>query len=149
MLQQINSNNNSNNNSTNNSNIKDTNLLTDKINKMITHLNNLNEDEDINTSNRENNMKSLEYLDETLTKMPQSGGEIITKPIETSKLAYYIDVYLELHPGTTISPEELKKSKCSHQFNLIKQTGSTLVGKKYIQSPDYSLLTPATTLYTI
>ena len=136
LLQQI--------NSTNNSNIKDTTLITDKINKMINHLNNLNDEEDINTSNRENNMKTVEYLNETLTKMSQRGGEIITKPRETSKLAYYIDVYLELHPGTTISPEQLKKSKCSHQLNIIKQTCSTMLGKKYTQSQDYSLLPTAT-----
>jgi hypothetical protein len=57
-------------------------------------------------------------------------------------LSYYITIELQLHPGTSISPEERKGLKCNHKWNAIKQSYAQLVGKQYNITPDYSLLAP-------
>lgn len=45
--------------------------------------------------------------------------------------AYYITIDMELHPGTTISPEEIKQVKCKHRWNSIKKAYSEFMGKPY------------------
>ena len=62
--------------------------------------------------------------------------------VENSQLSYYITIELQLHPGTSISPQERKGLKCNHKWNAIKQSYAQLVGKQYNITPDYSLLAP-------
>ena len=45
---------------------------------------------------------------------------------------------MELHPGTTITPEEEKSLKCKQKWNAIRKAYSTFLGKPYIIPPVYS-----------
>ena len=64
------------------------------------------------------------------------------KTPDTSQLAYYITIDLQLHPGTSITPEAKKMLNCNHKWNAIKKSYSQFVGKPYNITPDYSLLLP-------
>jgi hypothetical protein len=44
---------------------------------------------------------------------------------------------MELHPGTQISPEELKKSKCNSKYNSIRKSFADFTGTPYIIPPVY------------
>jgi hypothetical protein len=61
---------------------------------------------------------------------------------DTSQLAYYITIDLQLQPGTSISPEEKKNLNCNHKWNAVRKSYSQLLGKQYNPKPDYSLLAP-------
>jgi hypothetical protein len=75
---------------------------------------------------------------------PQYISNFVKTPqyVENSQLSYYITIELQLHPGTSISPQERKGLKCNHKWNAIKQSYAQLVGKQYNITPDYSLLAP-------
>jgi hypothetical protein len=77
---------------------------------------------------------------------PQYVKNIIrnTDNIDNNKLSYYINIELQLHPGTSISPEERKGLKCNHKWNMVKKSYSELIGKPYVIQPDYTLLSPST-----
>jgi len=75
---------------------------------------------------------------------PQYVNNFVRTPqyVENSQLSYYITIELQLHPGTSISPEARKGLKCNHKWNAIKQSYSQFVGKQYNIKPDYSLIAP-------
>ena len=54
-----------------------------------------------------------------------------------TNLSYIIDVYMELHPGTTMSEEERKGLKCNSKWNAIRKSYADFVGKPYIIPPLY------------
>jgi hypothetical protein len=54
-----------------------------------------------------------------------------------TNLSYIIDVYMELHPGTTMSEEERKGLKCNTKWNAIRKAYSDFVGKPYVIPPLY------------
>jgi hypothetical protein len=54
-----------------------------------------------------------------------------------SKLAYFITIDMELHPGTSISEKELYGYKCNSKYNSIRKSYSELTGKPYIIPPVY------------
>ena len=56
---------------------------------------------------------------------------------EINQLAYYITIELELHPGTTISPEEMKNYKCRQKWNSIRKAYADFIGKPYNIQPIY------------
>ena len=60
------------------------------------------------------------------------------KEKDTSKLAYYITIDLELFPGKSIPPEELKNLKCNNKWNAVRKAYSEFVGKPYKISPVYN-----------
>jgi hypothetical protein len=62
--------------------------------------------------------------------------------VENSQLSYYITIELQLHPGTTLSPEDRKGLKCNHNWNNVKKSYAQFLGKQYNITPDYSLLAP-------
>ena len=72
---------------------------------------------------------------------PQYTKNAIKVP-DTSQLAYYITIDLQLQPGTSISPEEKKNLNCNHKWNTVRKSYSQLFGKQYNPKPDYSLLAP-------
>ena len=76
---------------------------------------------------------------------PQYISNFVKTPqyVENSQLSYYITIELQLHPGTSISPEARKGLKCNHKWNAIKQSYSQFVGKQYNIKPDYSLIAQA------
>jgi hypothetical protein len=90
----------------------------------------------INKFNKSNKEKRIDYLE---------GGnspyayKLMKKEEdkELNQLAYYITIELELHPGTTISPEEMKNYKCRQKWNSIRKAYADLTGKPYVISPIY------------
>jgi len=54
-----------------------------------------------------------------------------------TNLSYIIDVYMELHPGTTMSEEEKKSAKCNNKWNAIRKSYADFVGKPYVIPPLY------------
>ena len=60
---------------------------------------------------------------------------------DDTQLAYYITIDLELHPGTSITPEELKDLKCRQKWNSVRKSWSNFTGKPYIIPPVYQTKT--------
>lgn len=54
-----------------------------------------------------------------------------------TNLSYIVDVYMELHPGTTMSEEERKSLKCNSKWNAIRKSYADFVGKPYVIPPLY------------
>jgi len=54
-----------------------------------------------------------------------------------TNLSYIIDIYMELHPGTTMSEEERKDLKCNSKWNAIRKSYADFVGKPYVIPPLY------------
>ena len=81
------------------------------------------------------------------SKDEQGGGypysydsRIITKNPEqqnSSKIAYAITIDMELHPGTSLTPEQLEKSKCNSKYNAIRRAFSEFTGRPYVITPVY------------
>ena len=57
---------------------------------------------------------------------------------DESQLAYVITIDMELRPGTSLSPEELKDAKCNRKWNSIRKSWSELTGKPYVIPPVYN-----------
>ena len=57
---------------------------------------------------------------------------------DVSQLAYVITIDMELIPGTSLSPEELKEAKCNRKWNSIRKSWSELTGKPYVMPPVYN-----------
>ena len=45
---------------------------------------------------------------------------------------------MQLYPGTSIPPEELKKLKCTQKWNSVQKSWSELTGKPYVIKPVYN-----------
>ena len=64
--------------------------------------------------------------------------QFITKKSEGSgepKLAYRITIDMELHPGKSLTPEQIHESKCNAKYNSIRKAFSELSGRPYIIPP--------------
>ena len=57
--------------------------------------------------------------------------------LDSSKLAYYVTIDMEVHPGTSIKPEEMKTLKCQQKWNAIRKAYAGFVGKPYTIPPVY------------
>ena len=57
---------------------------------------------------------------------------------DSSKLAYYITIYMELYPGTSIPPEEKSNLKCKSNWNSVRKAYADFLGKPYIIPPVYN-----------
>ena len=57
---------------------------------------------------------------------------------DDSQLAYLITIDMELRPGTSLSPEELRSAKCNSKWNSIRKSYADLVGKPYVIPPLYN-----------
>jgi len=77
-----------------------------------------------------------------LNRRPYLAQKMIKREenIDTSKIAYCITVYMELHPGTSIKPEELKKLQCDGKWNSVKKAWSDFTGTPYVIKPAYQKL---------
>ena len=79
-----------------------------------------------------NNQYGSQYGNPYLAHKIMKKGEI-----DPSQIAYYITIDLELHPGTSITPEEMKQSKCRQKWNSVRKAYSEFVGKPYAMTPIY------------
>jgi hypothetical protein len=72
-----------------------------------------------------------------IIKKPE--GQIIKKPEESdlSKIAYTITIDMELHPGTSLTPQQISESKCNSRYNAIRKAFSEFTGKPYVIPPVY------------
>ena len=57
---------------------------------------------------------------------------------ESSKISYSITIDMELHPGTSLTPEQLSQSKCNSRYNAIRKAYSEFTGKPYVIPPVYT-----------
>ena len=77
------------------------------------------------------------YYNRPLYNQPLNN--IAKKPTEheTSKIAYKITIEMELHPGTSLTPEQLNQSKCNSKYNAIRKAFSEFTGRPYVIPPVY------------
>ena len=57
--------------------------------------------------------------------------------LDPSQLAYFIKVDLELYPGTSITPNQMKNLKCRNKWNAIRKSYANFIGRPYVISPIY------------
>jgi hypothetical protein len=60
---------------------------------------------------------------------------------DDTQLAYYITIDLEVHPGTSVTPEEMKNLKCRQKWNNVRKAWSEFTGKPYVIPPVYQTKT--------
>jgi hypothetical protein len=65
--------------------------------------------------------------------------------IDESQLAYYITIDMELHPGTSLTPEEKKNYKCRQNWNSVRKAYADFTGKPYVIPPVYPTKTEKNT----
>jgi hypothetical protein len=73
-------------------------------------------------------------------RYPPYQNKFITKKPEdrdSSKIAYLITIDMEVHPGTSLTSEQINESKCNSKYNAIRKSISELTGKPYIIPPIY------------
>ena len=56
----------------------------------------------------------------------------------SSKLSYYITIYMELQEGTTLNKDDLKNIKCRQKWNAVRKAYADFTGQKYIIPPVYN-----------
>ena len=56
----------------------------------------------------------------------------------TNQLAYYIVIDIDLHPGTTITPELKKELKCKNKWNAVRKAYSEFTGSPFSIKPSYN-----------
>lgn len=94
----------------------------------------INNDSDNNISNNKfltggAPLNTSQYDSKLITKNPQDQS--------ASKIAYSITIDMELHPGTSLTPEEINESKCNSKYNAIKKAFSEFTGRPYQIPPVY------------
>jgi hypothetical protein len=57
-----------------------------------------------------------------------------------TNISYYITINMELHPGTSLTSEDLSNIKCKQRWNAIRKSYANMRGLKYTMLPDYSML---------
>ena len=57
---------------------------------------------------------------------------------DTSKTSIYIKVYMELEPGTSLTPEQLRGAKCRQKKNAIVHSFDDMLGREYNPRPVYT-----------
>ena len=45
---------------------------------------------------------------------------------------------MEVHPGTSLTPEQINEYKCNSKYNAIRKAFSEFTGKPYIIPPVYT-----------
>ena len=78
--------------------------------------------------------------------MPQYGKPYLAQNMvkredeyDPSKIAYWITIDMELYPGTSIKPDQMRNLKCNSKWNAIRKAYSEFIGKPYIIPPAYEL----------
>ena len=79
-----------------------------------------------------------EYNKEPYYRNPYFAQNMIKKDEDKSAISYYITIDMELKPGTSLTPEELKNTKCNSKFNSIRKSWSELIGRPYTISGIYT-----------
>ena len=69
------------------------------------------------------------YQNRYITKKPEDR--------DTSKIAYSIIIDMEVHPGTSLTPQQINESKCNNKYNSIRKAYAEFTGKPYVIPPVY------------
>ena len=79
------------------------------------------------------------YVNQRYGYRPSRINYITKKPEDrdTSKIAYTITIDMEVHPGTSLTPEQISESKCNNKYNAIRKAFSEFTGKPYVIPPLY------------
>lgn len=82
------------------------------------------------------------YSQQPYYKQPYYAENMVKKnqDYDPSKLAYSINIYMELTPGTSIPEGELKKLQCNGKWNAVRKAWADFTGKPYVIKPVYSML---------
>jgi hypothetical protein len=56
---------------------------------------------------------------------------------ESTQIAYYISIDMELQEGTTLSEEDKKNIKCRVKWNAVRKAYAEFIGKPYTIAPLY------------
>jgi hypothetical protein len=82
--------------------------------------------------------KKPDIVEENLSGGKNTSKELfIKKEKDDSKLEFVVTVYMELHPGTSLLPEDKRDLKCNQKYNMIRKSFSDLIGKPYVIPPVY------------
>ena len=57
---------------------------------------------------------------------------------DASKIAYAITIDMELHPGTSLTAEQISESKCNTKYNAIRKAFAEFTGRPYVIPPVYN-----------
>lgn len=68
---------------------------------------------------------------------PSYQNRYITKKSDDTKIAYSITIDMEVHPGTSLTPQQINESKCNSKYNAIRKAFSEFTGTPYIIPPAY------------
>jgi len=58
---------------------------------------------------------------------------------DKSNIGYYITIDMELHPGLTLTPQELKESLCRQKWNAVRKAYAGFMGQPYVIPPVYQM----------
>jgi len=81
-------------------------------------------------NNSSYNYKPYGYRPSNIIKKPEERG--------SSKIAYTITIDMELHPGTSLTPQQISESKCNNKYNSIRKAFAEFTGRPYIIPPVYN-----------
>ena len=62
---------------------------------------------------------------------------IKTDEKDKTNIGYYITIDMELHPGLTLTPQELKESICRQKWNAVRKAYTGFMGQPYVIPPVY------------
>lgn len=79
------------------------------------------------------------YINKNISTGPPYAYKMMKKEedSDSNQLAYYISIDMELHPGTSLTPDEMKNYKCRQKWNSIRKAYANFTGKPYIIPPVY------------
>jgi hypothetical protein len=58
---------------------------------------------------------------------------------DNSNISYYITIDMELQPGLTLTPKELKESLCRQKWNSVRKAYAGFTGQPYVIKPLYQM----------
>ena len=56
---------------------------------------------------------------------------------DDTNISYYVTIDMELHPGLTLTPTELKESQCRQKWNAVRKAYAGFTGQPYVIKPVY------------
>ena len=56
---------------------------------------------------------------------------------DDTNISYYVTIDMELHPGLTLTPTELKESQCRQKWNAVRKAYAGFTGQPYVIKPIY------------
>ena len=99
-----------------------------------------------NTTFQGRNLSTSTSVVPQIENTSQEGGLYYNKPAykmektgekDDSNISYYITIDMELQPGLTLTPEELKDAQCRQKWNSVRKAYAGFTGQPYVITPIY------------